>query len=186
MMSKSNHRAGRVIAAAALLPAILFAVSSQSVLAADSAAQPAPMSAGQTQAAQPAPAAGPKVHAASVDVVESRITDLHKKLNVTPDQEALWSDMAQVMRANGLKMRDSVAERSAKLKTMNAVDDLRSYQMITDEHADGLKRLIPAFEALYAKMTPAQQKNADHVFGEQQRKAAHRGQATLEHTRTGT
>ena len=175
MMSKSNHRAGRVIAAAALLPAFLFAASSHSTFAAEPSAQTAPTPSAQTQAAQPAPAAVPKVHAASVDRIEERIKDLHKKLHVTPDQEALWSDMAQVMRANGQKMRDEVAERSAKLKTMNAVDDLRSYQMITDEHADGLKRLIPAFEALYAKMTPAQQKNADHVFGEQQRQAAHRG-----------
>lgn len=173
-MTKSTHRAGRVIAAAALLPAILFAFSSYSASAADSAAPATPTSAAQPQAAQPA-TPGPKVHAASVDRIESRISDLHKKLNVTPDQEALWADMAKVMRANGQKMRDSVADRSAKLKTMTAVDDLRSYQMITDEHADGLKRLIPAFEALYAKMTPAQQKNADRVFGEQQRDAAHRG-----------
>jgi|SRR5579862_896953 len=174
-MSRSTHRAGRAIAAAALLPAILFAVSLHSTYAAESAAQATPMSASQPQAAQPAPGAGPKVHAASVDRIEERITDLHKKLHVTPDQEALWSDVAQVMRENGQKMRDEVAQRSAKLKTMNAVDDLKSYQMITDEHADGLKRLIPAFEALYAKMTPAQQKNADLVFGEQQRSAAHRG-----------
>jgi len=175
MMSKSTHRAGRVIAAAALLPAILFAVSSYSASAADSAAPAAPVSAAQPQAAQPAPTTGPKVHAASVDRIEERITDLHKKLAVTPDQEALWTEMAKVMRANGQKMRDSVTDRSAKLKTMTAVDDLKSYQMITDEHADGLKRLIPAFEALYAKMSPAQQKNADRVFGEQQRNAAHRG-----------
>jgi len=175
MMSTSTHRAGRVIAAAAFLPAFLFAVSSHSASAAESAAPAAPLSAAQPQAAQPAPTTGPKVHAASVDRIEERITDLHKKLNVTPDQEALWTDMAKVMRANGQKMRDSVTDRSAKLKTMTAVDDLKSYQMITDEHADGLKRLIPAFEALYAKMSPAQQKNADRVFGEQQRNAAHRG-----------
>jgi hypothetical protein len=37
--------------------------------------------------------------------------------------------------------------------------------------ADGLKRLIPSFEALYGKMTPTQQKNADRIFGEQQRHA---------------
>ena len=80
--------------------------------------------------------------------------------------------MAQVMRANAQKMRDNVTDRSARLKSMNAVDDLRSYQKITDEHADGLKRLLPAFEALYAKMSPAQQKNADHVFGDQQHRAA--------------
>jgi len=174
-MSKSTHRAGRVIAAAALLPAILFAASSHSTFAAESAAQAAPTSATQTQTAQPAPKTVAKVQVASVDRIEDRIADLHKKLHVTSDQESLLGDMAQVMRANGQKMRDSVADRTAKLKTMNAIDDLKSYQMITDEHADGLKRLIPAFEALYAKMTPAQQKNADQVFGEQQRNAARRG-----------
>ncbi len=178
-LSKSNHRAGRVIAAAALLPAILFAVSSTAAFAAENVAQGPAMSAAPAATAQPqstksVPTSGPKVHSASADRIEAQISDLHKKLAITAEQEALWNDLAQVMRANGQKMRDSVTERSAKLKTMNAVDDLRSYQMITDEHADGLKRLIPAFEALYAKMTPAQQKNADHVFGEQQRHASHR------------
>ena len=88
---------------------------------------------------------------------------------MTADQEVLWNDFAQVMRENEKKMRDSIAARSEQMKVMSAVDDLKSYQMITDEHADGLKRLIPAFEALYAKMTPAQQQNADHVFDNQQR-----------------
>jgi periplasmic protein CpxP/Spy len=169
MMPISNHRAGRVIAAAAILPAIFFAASSQAASAAEYLAQAAPLS------ASPMPPAAPKVRVASTDRIEGRIADLHKELRITPDQEALWSDLAQVMRANGDKMRDEVAERSAKLKTMNAVDDLRSYQMIADEHADGLKRLIPAFEALYAKMTPTQQKNADHVFGIEKRTVAHRG-----------
>lgn len=173
-MPISNHRMGRIIATAAFLPAILFAVSSQATFAAESAAQPAAMSPAQSQSAKTAPTGGPKVQSASVDRIEDRIADLHKKLHVTADQDALWNNVAQVMRENGKKMRDGVTERSAKLKTMNAVDDLRSYQMITDEHADGLKRLIPAFEALYAKMTPAQQKNADQVFGEQQRNAARR------------
>jgi hypothetical protein len=168
MTFSSNHRSGRLITTVALLPAIAFAVASQPSIAAQYAAQ---------SAAAPTPAipgAGPKVHSPSVDRVEDRITDLHQKLHITADQDASWNNVAQVMRDNGKKMRDGVTERSAKLKTMNAVDDLRSYQMITDEHADGLKRLIPAFEALYAKMTPDQRKNADHVFGAQQRQASHR------------
>ncbi len=175
-MRISNHRVGRVIATAAFLPAMIFAVSSQASSAAEYAAQATTVSASpaQPEAAKMAPSTGPKVKSASVDRIEDRITDLHNKLHVTADQDALWNNMAQVMRENGKKMRDGVTERSAKLKTMNAVDDLRSYQMITDEHADGLKRLIPAFEALYAKMTPTQQKNADRVFGEEQRHAAHR------------
>ena len=160
-MRITQYRAGRVIAAAAILPAMLFAVSSTATYA-RAADVPASLS-------SPSHRTGP-----SRDVVESRITDLHKKLHVTADQQDLWNDMAQVMRANARKLRDEIADRSSHLKTMNAVDDLRSYQKITDEHADGLKRLLPAFEALYAKMSPAQQKNADRVFGEQQRRAAHR------------
>ena len=128
----------------------------------------------QPQAAQPAPAATSKVRSNSLNRIEARITDLHNKLRITANQEAQWNDLAQVMRQNGQKMRDMVTERSAKLKTMNAVDDLKSYQVIVDEHADGLGRLIPAFEALYAEMTPEQQKNADHVFGERQQQASHR------------
>ena len=172
-MSQASFRAGRVIAAATILPAILFTLSPQTTFAKEYLADAAPMPT-QSQTAQPAPHAVPKVASASVDRIEERITDLHKKLHVTSDQEPLWNDVAQVMRDNGKKMRAEVADRTAKLKTMNAVDDLRSYQMITDEHADGLKRLVPAFAALYAKMTPDQQKNADHVFGEQQRQASRR------------
>jgi hypothetical protein len=35
----------------------------------------------------------------------------------------------------------------------------------------GLKRLIPAFESLYASMTPEQQKRADKVFGQHQHRS---------------
>jgi uncharacterized phage infection (PIP) family protein YhgE len=159
-MPITQYRTGRVIAAAAILPAMLFAVSSTATSA--RAADATTSSSNSSHQA-----------AASKDRIEERITDLHKKLHVTADQQGLWDDMAQVMRANAQKMRDNVADRTANLKSMNAVDDLRSYQKITDEHADGLKRLIPSFEALYAKMSPAQQKNADRVFGEQQRHTVH-------------
>ena len=162
-----SRRVARIITTAAFIPAILFAVSSQSVAAGEYLAQAAPMTA--------APGATPKPRTASVDRIENQIVSLHKQFQIKPDQEVLWDTMAQVMRENGRKMRESVTERTAKLKTMNAVDDLKSYQMITDAHSDGLKRLVPAFEALYAKMSPTQQKHADHVFDARQRQAAIRG-----------
>lgn len=168
-MSTSHHRAGSVIAAAAILPALLFAVSAHSVVAAERVAQATPGLAAPASPAQ-APA-----EAAKSRRVEARIAELHKQLRITADQEALWGDVAQVMRTNEQNMHDRIAARSTKLKTMSAIDDLRSYEMIADAHADGLKRLIPAFEALYAQMTPAQQKHADHVFGERQKHAQHRG-----------
>jgi hypothetical protein len=77
------------------------------------------------------------------------------------------------MRDNALKLQGHSEARAANLKTMSAVDDLKSYQTISDEHSEGLKRLIPAFEALYDKMTPTQQKHADQVFGEHQRHTMH-------------
>jgi hypothetical protein len=67
-------------------------------------------------------------------------------------------------------MADLIQSRVQNAKTMTAVDDLRAYQGIADAHAEGLKKLIPAFEALYASMSDEQKKNADAVFGRMQRR----------------
>jgi hypothetical protein len=109
----------------------------------------------------------------SADRSEKRIKELHDKLRITAAQEPLWHNVAQAMRDNGKTIRASMTDRTTRLKTMTAIDDLKSYQIMADEHSDGLKRLIPAFDALYASMTPAQQKHADRVFGEHQRHRAH-------------
>jgi hypothetical protein len=47
---------------------------------------------------------------------------------------------------------------------MTAVGDLKSYGEIIDAHADGIKKLIPVFTALYASMSDAQKKAADTCF----------------------
>jgi hypothetical protein len=73
------------------------------------------------------------------------------------------------MRENAKTLRASLADQAAKRDTMTAVDDLKTFQIIADEHSAGLKKLIPAFEPLYASMTPAQQKQADRVFREHRR-----------------
>ncbi len=171
----SNRRVGRVIAAAALLPAILLAVSARSASAADDAAPVAATTSTESHAVPMTKATTKAKAATRVESVDDRIADLHKKLRITPDQEALWNDVAQAMRTNGQKMHDSYAERSAKLSSMTAIDDLHSYEMIAEEHAEGLKLLVPAFEALYAKMSPMQQKHADRVFAQQQQAHTHKG-----------
>ena len=147
------NRAGRTLAAATLLGALLSTVALH-----EGRAQ---------QATQPAQAMTAHAkHAA--DRSEQRIKELHDKLHITAAQESLWGNVAQAMRDNGQAMRASMMDRSTRLKTMTAVDDLKSYQVLADQHSDGLKRLVPAFEALYASMTPEQRKRADHVFGEHQ------------------
>lgn len=104
------------------------------------------------------------------DHSEDRIKELHGKLHITAEQEEPWSKVAEIMRENGRAFHALLTVRSGKLKEMTALDDLNSYQLLANEHADGLRRLIPAFTSLYATMTPAQQKITDHVFREHQRR----------------
>jgi hypothetical protein len=121
----------------------------------------------------------PATHAAMkdrrpVDRVEMRIKELHSQLKITAAQEAEWGEVAGVMRENANAMQALVDERAASAKTMTAVDDLHSYQKISDAHEDGLKKFIPAFEKLYDTMSEAQKKNADAIFRNQHGRASHR------------
>jgi periplasmic protein CpxP/Spy len=96
--------------------------------------------------------------------VEAHIAQLQKKLKVTAEQKPQWDAFAQVMRDNATQFAVMTKSRSEKMKSLNAVDDLRSYQEIAQAHADGLKRLTTAFQAVYDTMSPEQKKNADTVF----------------------
>lgn len=100
--------------------------------------------------------------------VEARITQLHKELKITQDQESDWNALAQDMRDNAQQMSSLLQERAvaSKSKPMNAVDNLKSYEKITDAHAEGLKKITPDFEKLYNDMSPAQRKTADTVFNQ--------------------
>ena len=89
---------------------------------------------------------------------------LHAKLAITPAQEDLWKNLTQVMRDNEQTMEALTKARADKAKTMTAVDDLKSYAEITTAHAEGLKKFIPAFEALYGNMSDAQKTQADTLF----------------------
>jgi len=100
----------------------------------------------------------------TADRVDTRIQDLHRNLKITAAQEPQWRAFAQVMRDNEKAIGVILKERSANIAKMNAVDDLRSYQKLANAHAEGLKKLVPAFEALYNTMSDDQKKNADAVF----------------------
>jgi hypothetical protein len=117
-----------------------------------------------------APTTPPQPGRAQEDLVERRIQDLHEKLKITTVQESQWQAFAEVMRDNAQMVDVVLKERSEKLHAMNAVDDLRSYQKLADAHADGLKKLVPAFEALYNTMSKDQKKTADVVFAEHEKR----------------
>jgi periplasmic protein CpxP/Spy len=168
MIIRITLRTGAALAAAMVLGAVFHLLPAQAMsadriqLAQASPAQSAPPS-------PAAPSAGTKPTEA--DRVEARIKSLHDQLKITADQEAQWSAVAEVMRGNAKAISDLVVERAKNAKTMTAIDDLRSYRVLAEAHVAGVKKLIPAFETLYAAMSDAQKKNADTVFSHRPRRA---------------
>lgn len=162
-MSRFIPRSVRTIASATFLVAVFTIVHVSNVSAqADGAVPPA----------AERPNAAPHMKH-TFEHSAARIKDLHDRLQITKAQEDLWSKVAQAMKENEEAMRARISERKSHLKTMTAVEDLKSFQTIADQHSDGLKQLIPVFEKLYAAMSPDQQKHADVVFREHQRHQGH-------------
>jgi hypothetical protein len=106
------------------------------------------------------------------DSDERRIKAMHDKLMIKAPQEALWKDVAQVMRSNDDKMDALTAERHDKAATMSAVEDLRNYEEVTEQHAAGIKTFLPVFQKLYDSMSAEQKANADAVFRTPDRKTS--------------
>jgi osmotically-inducible protein OsmY len=119
----------------------------------------------------PAPRGRPVAKASRVDEVEARIGRLHATLQITPAQEELWTTVTQVMRDNARTMDALTEARADQAKTMTAVEDLHSYAAITNAHAEGLTKFIPAFEALYASMSDGQKAEANTMFRGPHRRA---------------
>jgi len=120
------------------------------------------------QLAQAAPAQTAATKAArrvQPDRVEARINELKKRLKINDTEADKWNAFSQLMRDNATRERSLIEQRDQARGTMSAVDDMKSYQQITQAHADGIAKLVPAFQDLYAAMPPDQQKNADQVFG---------------------
>lgn len=96
--------------------------------------------------------------------VEKRIKELHAQLHITPAQQQQWDQFAEVMRENARDMDQAFMQRAQQFQTMNAVQNMRSYEQIAEEHAKHLQKLIPAFETLYNAMSDQQKQIADQVF----------------------
>lgn len=97
---------------------------------------------------------------------EMRIKDLHTRLHIVPAQETQWSAVATIMRDNAVTMDQLTQQRVDKASDVTAVDDLKSYGEISDAHAQGIKKLTPAFTSLYSTMSDAQKMQADLLFRE--------------------
>ena len=96
--------------------------------------------------------------------VDGLIAHLHQELKITPAQEGQFQKLADVMRENAETMKTLAKKRSEGAGTMTAVDDLKSYADLSQAHADGAKKMVPIFEALYGSLSDEQKKLADTEF----------------------
>ncbi|TKC90296.1 hypothetical protein FAZ69_09130 [Trinickia terrae] len=125
------------------------------------------MSGAFAQAAS-APAVAPAAASAAAGHearVEERIATLHSQLKITPAQETQWQQFADAMRQNGETMGNLYRQRMAG-KNLSALDDMKQYTQIAQAHADGMSKLVAAFEPLYNSFSPEQKKLADTTFRE--------------------
>ena len=93
--------------------------------------------------------------------VESNIASLHQRLQITPAQEAPFNAVANVLRANARAEASAPHQPAANA---SAVDELRAEIQYDEIELAGLKKLLPALEALYASLSPQQRQAADMAF----------------------
>jgi LTXXQ motif family protein len=124
------------------------------------------------QAASPEAMASPAAEPSGNSPVEARIKDLHKRLKITDAQKPQWDALAQVMRDNAQAMEDLQKQRASDTQSMNAVEVVKSYGSVIEAHEAGMKKFIPAFEAMYNSLSDAQKKIADSLFRSRARTAA--------------
>jgi hypothetical protein len=165
------------LAAAILLGTLVFGVP----LPAHSAdLAPAAKSAAGHEALVQAPASSEAATTQAPDTdevspgVEGHIRELHSKLQITPAQQTQWDNLVQVMRDNAKTMIDLQQQRAQDVKSMNAVDAIKSYAEVIRAHEEGVNKFIPAFEALYDSMSNSQKKIADSMFRSRVRSAANK------------
>jgi len=122
---------------------------------------PAGVAAGKPLSAPGITLAQARPNPAPAPDVEASIASLHQRLQITPAQEAPFNAVANALRTN------SRAEATAPHQppaNASAVDELRAEIQYDEIELAGLKKLLPALEALYASLSPAQRQAADMAF----------------------
>jgi len=145
------------VAVAALL-SLPAAMAQPPQTAAVQATPPPPAAAASPMAGHPVPGK------TAEERVERRIKELHTQLQITPAEEPQWNEFAQVMRENARDMDQAFMQRAQLYPTMNAVQNMQSYEQISEEHAQRVQKLVPAFQKLYDAMPDQQKRLADQVF----------------------
>jgi protein CpxP len=111
-------------------------------------------------------------------LVEKRITQLHSRLKITDAQGPQWDQFTQVMRANARDLDQSYQARAGKLASMTAPENMQSFADLSQQRAQDMEKLVPAFQTLYASLSDDQKRAADQMFrSDAERAQAHQAAA---------
>ncbi|MGI3778012.1 MAG: hypothetical protein ACRYGC_12040 [Janthinobacterium lividum] len=144
--------------------------------AADEPADPVPPPAAQR------PAAGllsrPTERSQVREAVAQRIDGLHRKLRITPAEQALWDQFADTMLRNALDSEGRFRARQAQ-PAQDAATGLAERAQAAQARADMLQHLSASFRALYEAMPADQRLLADQVFRQAQRQEGRHGPSRM-------
>ncbi len=96
--------------------------------------------------------------------VEAHIKQMHAQWRITAAEQPQWDQFAQVMRDNGRDMDQVFMQRAQQYPTMNALQNMQSYEQIAEAHAQHVQKLVPAFATLYDAMPEQQKRLIDQMF----------------------
>jgi hypothetical protein len=153
-----------LFAATALIALPIFAAGAFSTAAAAAGTGDPTVVHPSSGGGQGATSGRPEARHSAEGTIETRIADLHTRLEITPAQQADWDQFAQVMRDNARTIDETFQQREKALPGLTAIENIESYAQLTTEHSREVLRLVPAFQALYDKMSDAQKHRADEVF----------------------
>jgi len=174
-MTRTSLRKGRPMAVGALGIVLLLSTSAALVAASSRTMGAGALPASEIVAEAAAPPAEPDVPAAPETArqpahsrgpaarVETRISDLRKKLQITPAQDAQFKAFADVMRANAQSMQE-LFRQHAQHADRTAAGELHWYAQLATAHAEAMNKLVPVFDPLYQSLSAKQKKAADAAF----------------------
>jgi hypothetical protein len=154
-MERAARRAATIGVAATLI-LLPLGISAATAAAGDGATLQLAQAGPGRGGAAPAPQGG------GADI-ERQISDLKRQLKITPQQEPQFNAFAEVMRNNAKELDALMQQRPAGQP--NAVEELKRFAQFTETQAAGMKRLVPAMQALYDSLSDPKKKTADQVLG---------------------
>lgn len=104
--------------------------------------------------------------APAFDQAAARIKYLHDRLRITAEQESLWEPVAQAIDESAEALAPLRKEQFRAATSGTALDLLHSYEMLGDAQLDNLKKIVAAFDPLYAALPDNQKKIADAILRE--------------------